>query len=676
MLPSTAGFTSLRARYKVPGVQSASGMRVLLLCAAAFAGGILAGAVFWPSSAPAARRTATAPRDAPAQDLGESPRDGLAGAGTGDAPRRASTADVTSGATSLRELAGGAQEELAKALDRPGAKAFLEGDGTVSGYVRDPSGEPVKDVVVTASPEAQPFDLAVAARRARERAHEDVDLGTIAGAAIEGELWRREVRHTARTDSEGRYEIRGLVPAWHRITAFHDDYDLQPEPRNNRVQPDAVLDFRAQPVLAVPVEVRMPDGELAENAWLTWQGATGNGSDAWLPDPGTVRLPRGACRVRAQVWFPEPLQSEETEYDAGVSGSPPLVLKLEGRRTLSARLVPAEGLLVPDRVEFRLRKVEGQEADPESLKDDQKRAASQTGGRATWYDLDPDRYLIAAFLDGKYLLAHGVAEIGDVSTEVDLPFDAPKAGTYVTAKLLGPKGEPVQGTTRFAIILGSGARARYQQADALRCSDGQWFVLLSETTESEALLRASVSDFGTGQDSFDPRRAGTVTIRFREPARLRVRADRFAGSGAEGRLFAALWCENGGTVSARQIEADGRCDLGSVQPDDYSLILFIRDRDTRWSISTRRITLRAGEQEEKVAVPALHTLVVRPSPNLRARDVTLLSSDPVLGWMRRTVRVENEVATFDALPAAQYEVQCGKRRVEVRVPNPGEFAVE
>ncbi|HEX5136417.1 MAG TPA: carboxypeptidase-like regulatory domain-containing protein [Planctomycetota bacterium] len=650
-------------------------MRVLLLCAAAFAGGILAGAVLWPSSAPAARRSGSAPRDAASLDLGEGQRAGPAGSGTAESGQPGSAADATGVATSLRDLAAGAQEELGKALAGSGGKALFEGNGTVTGFVRDPSGEPVRDVVVTASPQAQPFDLAVAARRTRERAHEDVDVGVIASAAIEGELWRRQVRHSARTDSEGRYEIKGLVPAWHRITAFHEDYDLQPEPRNNYVQPDAVLDFRAQPVAAVPVEVRMPDGERAENAWVTWQGPLGNGSDAWLPDPGTARLPRGTCRVRAEVWFPEPLQSQETEYDAGVAASGPLVLKLEGRRMLAARLVPAEGLLVPDRVEFRLRRVEGRAVDPESLKDDQGRAASQTGGRAIWYDLDPGRYLIAAFLGGRNLLAHAVAEVTDVSTEVELPFEAPAAGTSVAARLLGPNGEVAQGTTRFALVLGSGPGAREQQADALRCSDGQWLVLLPETTEGEALLRASVKDYGTGQESFDPRRAGTVTIRFREPARLKLRVDRFAGSGAEGRLFAALWCE-AGTVSARQVEADGRCDLGSVQPQDYSLILFLKDREARWSISTRRITLRAGEQEEKVAVPALHTLVVRPSPKLRAREVMLLSSDPALGWMRRTARVENEVATFDALAAGQYEVQCGKRRVEVRVPNPGEFAVE
>ncbi len=651
-------------------------MRVFVLVAAAFAGGILAGAVFWPSSGTPARRAPEAPRGVPSTGGGDRVPGGPGAlAITTDVAQGEGVASATHGSTPLRDLADGAAEDLQRVLDRPAARAFLEGDGTITGYVRGPAGEPVPGVAVTASPEAQPFDLASAARRARERAHEDVDLGTVARAAIESELWRREVRRTARTDSEGRYEIKELVDGWHRVTAFHDDYDIQPDPRNNRVQPDAILDFRARPVTAVRVEVRLPDGELADHAWVSWQGAQGNGSDAWQPDPGTVRLPSGPSRFRASVWFPEPLQSAETEYDALVGGT--LVLKLEGRRMLSACLVPSEGLSVPDRVEFRLRRLEGSaDVDPASLKGDQAGGASPSQGRATWYDLEPGRYLVAAFLGGRHLLAHAVAEMGDVSVDVGLPFEAPPAGTFVTAKLLAPDGAPAQGTTRFAIVTGPAERARHHQADALRRADGAWLVLLPEDPgEGEASLRATVSGYGTAQERFDLLRPGTATIRFGEPARTKLVVDRFAGSGVEGRLFAALWGEEG-MVSMRQVEADGRCDLGDVQPKDYSLVLYVRDRDSRWSIATRKVALRAGGQEESIAVPALHALVVRPSPKLRAREVTLQSSDPSVGWVRRVARVEGEVATFDALAAAPYEVRCGNKRVEVRVPHAGDVAIE
>jgi hypothetical protein len=647
-------------------------MRVIVLCAAMFAGGLLAGAVFWPASASMARRATTeGGRDLPEVARGHA-------LGGGDAPGAATGAREAARApeTPLRQLAGEAARELARELDRPAARALLAGDGMIAGNVRDSLGQPVAGAIVTAVPEAQPFDLAVNWRRARERAHEDMDVGRVARDAIEAELWRREVRRTGRTDTEGRYEIKGLPEGWHRVTAFAEEFDIRPTSQNGRVQPDAALDFLAQPVRGVAVEVRLPDGTLADHAWVSWQGAQGSGSDAWQPDPGTVRLPTATCKVKAQTSVPEPLQSAETEYDAGIV-SGPLVLKLEGRRMLAVHLVPATGLTVPDGVEFKLRRLEGQAAvDPASLQGDQARSGKQSQGRAAWYDLEPGRYLVAAFLGGRHLVAHGVAEMGEGSSDIGIPFEEPPAGTFVAAKVLAPEGTPAQGSTRFTMILGTGQRARSLGADALRRVDGTWLVLLPEPREeAEGMLRVAVSAYGTAQEPFDPRQPAALTFRFRVPSRLRVFVDRFPGSGVEGRLFAALYGDEG-TVSTRQVEADGRCDLGDVQPKDYSLLLFVRDRDSRWTILTRKIALRGGEEEEKVAVPALHTLRVRPAPQLRAAEVTLQSTDPAIGWVRRTARVEGEVATFDALAAAAYEIRCGNKRVEARVPGPDEVRVE
>jgi hypothetical protein len=422
----------------------------------------------------------------------------------------------------------------------------------------------------------------------------------------------------------------------------------------------------------------MPDGQLAENAWVSWQGPNGNGWDSWTPDPGEVRLPSTNCRVKAQTFVPDPLQSAETEYDASVA-SGPLVLELQGRRMLTAHLVPADGFSVPLDVQFRVRRLEGRDdVDPETLKADQGRSGVASQGRATWYDLDPGRYLIAAFLGGRILLASAVAELGDGSLDVAMPFDAPAAGSYVTVKILAPEGGPAQGNTYFGILAGSGASLRYHPADALRREDGTWDVLLPDALQdgtSEATLRAVVSSYGTAQVPFDPRRGGTLTIRFDAPTRLRLKVASFAGSGVEGRLFAALYGDQG-IATQRQVEADGRCDLGSVQPQDYSLILFVRDRDGRWPILVRKIVVRAGDQEEGVSVPALHTLRVRPAPALRAREVTLLSSDPAVGGLRRSARLVDGVATFDALAAALYEIRCSGKKLEARVPGPDEVPIQ
>jgi len=206
---------------------------------------------------------------------------------------------------------------------------------------------------------------------------------------------------------------------------------------------------------------------------------------------------------------------------------------------------------------------------------------------------------------------------------------------------------------------------------------GGWLVLLSGIEDAtKAVVRVTAREYGWAEHAFDPRRPGAITIRLASPTRIRLAVDRYAGSGVEGRLFAAL-VNDRAVIAQRQIGPDARCDLGEHQPDRYRVLLYVRGegRD-RWPILRRAVALGPGDQEERVAVPSLHVLRVRPAAGLRVGGVTLLSSDPGIGSLRREARLADGVATFDALAAGDYEIRCGPRRVEVRVPTPGEVAVE
>ena len=151
-----------------------------------------------------------------------------------------------------------------------------------------------------------------------------------------------------------------------------------------------------------------------------------------------MRLHVGRCKVKAQVWLPEPLESKEIEWDvvardsaagddgAGEDGGRTLVLELIARKVLTAILkLPAE-FAAPRSVEYRMRSVDEGDVDPMSLLKDQsnRHAYSPTPSRAYWYDLEPGRYLVAAFLNKRRLIAHAVAEVGEGSSEVELPVEA------------------------------------------------------------------------------------------------------------------------------------------------------------------------------------------------------------------------------------------------------------
>jgi hypothetical protein len=67
---------------------------------------------------------------------------------------------------------------------------------------------------------------------------------------------------------------------------------------------------------------------------------------------------------------------------------------------------------------------------------------------------------------------------------------------------------------------------------------------------------------------------------------------------------------------------------------------------------------------------------VRPNPGLRARRITLHSSDPEIGPFVQRQNVRNGVATFHTLAAGAYEIEVGRKRVKTRVPGPPEVTVE
>lgn len=648
-------------------------MRILILCVATFAAGLLAGSILRPDEA-ATRHRSPGPRATPRPP------------GTGFDVDRPGTAEPGGEADreieAVGDLAAEAEAEIERLFGSERARPLLTGEGTIAGTARDSGGAAVEGVVVTALPEAQPFDLALAGRRLRERPHDDRVLAEAAREAMEAELWRRRARHVATTGPDGRFELNGLMDARYSLTAFHDRYDVQPASKQRRIVPDAVFDFVARPVRAVRVEVRMPDGAVAEHAWLSWKGPHGDGSGPWTKEGGTARLPAGECAVRAQTWTPEPLQSEEVECP-GEDAAPdePLVLQLAGRRLLTVRLVPAPGIVMPRWVEYRLVPVgPGVEADPVALLKkggDQRRATASAPGRALWYDLDPGRYLVAALLGGRRLLAHAVADVGEGRTELELAMAAP-AGEHLLVRVVGPEGGLPPGQLGLHVVLGSDAAPRYERTQALQREDGTWMVMLDGIDAKgarAAKLRVSTLEYGAVLREFRFGDRGPITIRFGKPALLKVEVEGYPGRRGKARVYLGLRGPRG-MVAYGEVADDGGCKLSGVQPGDYGLVLVVNRGKDLWSIHQERVGLKAGEEARSIAVPKLHVLRVRLPDGMRAGKVVLHCADPSVGAFRREAVVSAGVATFDGIAAGAYEVEYGPKRAALRVPGPDEVLLD
>lgn len=628
-------------------------MRVLLLCVGAFAVGLLAGALFWP-------------RGEAAWDRLRTPRESAAA----PASREREPVALRAGGGDVGEFA---REEAAD-IERSFPRDSNDATGTITGTVCGPAGEPIAGAVVSAFPTTLPSGLWPARRRVRDRRHEDVDFGDAARDAIRRELWRRRSRHVATSGADGRYEMRVLsktnycVSISYSLHAYHERYDVKPITSARDCAPGSVVHFQAQPVVSVPVEVRLPDGTLARSAWLSWRGPHGSGYHSWAPTLNHVRLPVGSCTVRAQAWVPDPFKADVACTVGPESAATTLLLQLRGQSLLRAHLVLPDGLAMPDSVEYRLRRLLGSESpDPAALAEDR---TAQRSPQGFWIDLAPGRHLVAAF-SGHRLLAHAIAEVEEGPIDVDLEMADPTADRHLIVKVLGPEGGLAAGRARFRVAARIEDRARFYWPNAMRRSDGTWLLPLTDVkplSGGEYALRVHVGEYGEVERPIDLAGPGSIAVRFGEPARVRLRVRGLGDTDLAGRLYAGLVGELSASYQ-RPIMSDGSCELACVQPGEYGLQLILSEANERWPIVQRQVALTAGDHEHAMEVPVVHALHVRAA-GLRAYRVMLSCKDPAVGTFERSARASDGVAVFRGLGPGSYEIECRGKRLAVRVPGP------
>lgn len=631
-------------------------MRVAVLCAV-FVLGVLLGAVIWPSR--------QAPARPPRADV---PTYGNGAAATSDRPQR--------GPREVEAIATEAEAQLERSIVDP--ERWTSGAGTLTGTVRDSAGAPVAGCVITALPDGNPFGLGLGMRAARRRPHEDADFREVAQSAIEGELWRRRSRRTATTGPDGRFVLEGISDLGYKLHAFHEGYHVEPAVSKNSYAAGDIVDFVAQAVVDVRVEVRLPDGSLAPGAWLSWHGASRSWAEwcPWAP-LDRVRLPVGHATLTVAAWKGRQQYHAEIETDLAAGARDTLVLQVEVRalRMLTARLVPPEGLAIPYVVELRARRLGGSEqVDARTLASDDLplQGYSASAGTAAWQNVGRGRHLVAAFSGPRKLLAHAVVEVADGPLDVVLPMDDPREGPHVVVRVLADDGAPVRDHVSFCAFAGQW----YVPTSAFPLAAGGWVLAIEREHElaGAGRIRASAGEYGSAEVAHDLRTPGPVTIRFAEPARLRLRVEGYDGSGFESRVMAVLAEE--GVEHQALLDADGTASL-VTQPGECRLRLAVTDGDKSWPILQQQVGLKSGASERTIRMPALHSLRLRAGPGWRWTDrVRLRCEDPAIGSLEREVQLEKDsVAVFDGLGAGTYTIAYGEKSIEVSVPR-AEVTVE
>jgi len=565
-------------------------------------------------------------------------------------------------------------------VERAHVAAVGTGTGRITGTVLDDTGAPVAGAVFTAIPLGHPQ-----APQRRTRGWEpgkDHSLEEVALDAVEAELWQRQTRCQATSGPDGTYAIKGLLGCAYRLFAHHPGFELSPRAQVHQVMPGSSVDWLGRAVIEIPVEVVAPDGGPATSAYVYWKlGEGSRGGVGWGPTDKSVRVPRQATALFAQAMTDASVRSAEVEiHPVPGEAHPPVVLRMEGRPGLRVVVQPPTGFLLPW-IEVRARLLApGEVPDPSTMESStlSNHAVPMQGMRAEWFDIEPGRYLVAARWSNR-VLAHTVVEVGSTVAEATLAVPPPDPSKHLLVQVLGPGDAPVTGNVSLSRSRKGEHESRSGGVQALHRSDGTFFVPLDDPdypNDGNHSLCVIGHEFGQFETSFDPQDPMPIVVRFKEPATVDVRVRGYVGSGLEGKLQAALGGLHGGREN-KVVEGGVARDLGPVQPGDSELSLLVREGQYSWVVAREPIRLESGANEASIAVPTLHTVVVRcPGAEAGAR-VLLRPRDLSTGYFHLQHPLDaDKTTTFEHLPPGTYQLSCNRWRTEIEVPKIGSVTLD
>jgi hypothetical protein len=144
----------------------------------------------------------------------------------------------------------------------------------------------------------------------------------------------------AETDADGRYVLSALADVPYTVYAYREGFSL--EPFGQRTKPGTTLDFRASPLVDVPVLVLEPDGRTAASATIhvMFEGDYGSSETPWSPQAPNLPLRQG----RLTIWATVGEQYDSAQIRTTIAAPPdPLTIQLRLRAAISGRV-----LLPPD----------------------------------------------------------------------------------------------------------------------------------------------------------------------------------------------------------------------------------------------------------------------------------------------------------------------------------------
>ena len=580
-------------------------------------------------------------------------------------------------------------------FERPSGSGAIWGDVTVEG------GGGLAGVVLRASPR----ERSSPARPPSDVGPAPPPLADLDGAVREAVAQYKERRartFEAVSDASGAYRFEGLPEGTWSIEAYKRDYVVSaPGGSRHDVRPGTQLDFEAEPVLTLAVDVLMPDGTRPEEAVLKSQPAAENRATtfAWTPEQPVLRLTAGTYEISAEAGaLPSDRGGQEhelkskprtVELQAGVA-PPALVFELTGRAGIRGHVTLAHDGVTGSQPQVLMRPLGvAERADLEALAESDQNAYVGRAGDYAFLDLDPGRYVVGVRRNwSDAVSAHALVEVGASIVTCDLELPALDPSGYLAVSVTGSDGAPVAGVD-FGFRHSSNGSSSSSGINAMRSPEGLYLITIPDRSRQAYFSSGAEGDTFTltvrharhGEKTIELARGqAELAVAFALAGRLEVIVAGHAGSEYEGRISIELakaggedqyfwWGDDSGltTAGVRVFEA--------VDPGSYVLRMHLapeggsrRNFGRSMAILSQELEVVSGPNVARMAIPPLYDVVVRHPAATESTRLRL--SMPANRYFSQQGELENGVALFEDLPAGSYDLRSSNPtgRMAIEVP--------
>lgn len=598
-----------------------------------------------------------------------------------DAPREVAPAhaplstDTPAVARAVRDL-----------IDDSSSAAWALGEGSITGQITDIDGQPVAGVTIRAT-RTESHAREPSTRGSGPPA--EPSLEDVIQDAVRAHQLTTSGRHDAVSDEDGRYRMERLPEADFRLQAWKSGFSVSPRQSAQAVRPGATLDFNAVALHAVRIDVRLPDGSLADRAIVSSSRQTANGSnetsEVWSRAQPELLLEAGYYAFTAMI---DPTvgdyhrlmgEMKSTPVDLDVNGDQqPLTLHLSGRRGIRGRVTTADGI-ARDSAIVRLRRLEpGEALAPELLKD--------SASKSTWIrrrleyeflDLEPGRYGLGAGIDWNgELLAWVEVEVQQGLIEQDIELPELSEQNALIARVTDANGRPVP-SVRFRYELRvHDRRTSSSSLTAIEQAPGEYW-LIAPTPLREALWDGPAIDgtasiivsgaIGKRTVAID-RGQHRLDVQFDTATTVMASVAGYTGSGLEGLLSLSLRAI-GSNFETTNLPAtsEGPTRIGPIEVGEYEAVLILSNqtgtRKSTYEISRTKFLATAPETQVAVSIPPLYTVTVVSND----ADKGTVNLSGTTSSVRTAKSIEGGQASLELIPAGEYRVDRSRSSADGRM---------